>query len=402
MADLAQSLAFEAWVEEARSVDLLDYARSRSPGLKKQGAEWIGPCPGCGGRDRFSISMRKGVWNCRSFGKGGDVIHLAQHVEEGDFLTACRALTGREPPGRDALETPEDRAARVAAAEARRAKIASEARARKVKEDGDRLSEIRRARRFWEAAKPVAPDTAAAAYLRLRGDLDVPARAHLRFAASHPYFRPPQDGERFRELHAGPALLAGMTGPDDRFCGVHQTWIDLARPDGKALIADPGTGEILPAKKVRGSVHGARIELVRLRAPRVLILGEGIETCLSVHRALSMKDQPLAHEAAVWSSVSLGNLAGRALDRVRHPSRVDDEGRPVLTRGARPDPDSIALEIPDSVELVILLGDGDSDAFDTRMALERTRARLSRPRRHIGIAWAEPGQDFNDMLRSAA
>lgn len=402
MADLAQTLAFEAWVEEARSVDLLEYARTRSPSLKRQGAEWVGPCPGCGGRDRFSISSRKGVWNCRSLGRGGDVIHLAQHVEEVDFLDACRALTGREPPGRDAQETPEERAARVAAAEARRAAIATEARARKVAEDGFRLAEIKRAHRFWDGARPVTPETAAAAYLRLRGDLEAPPHAHLRFAPHHPYFKPARAGGSFLELHRGPALLAGLRGPDGRFCGIHQTWIDLGRADGKAVIADPETGEVLPAKKVRGSVHGARIELVRRVDPRILILGEGIETCLSVHRALALKDAPLAHEAAVWSSVSLGNLSGAALDRVRHPTRVDARGRATLTRGPTPDLASAALVIPDAVELVILLGDGDSDPFDTDMALQRARARLSRHGRHVGIAWAEPGHDFNDMLRSAA
>jgi hypothetical protein len=59
------------------------------------------------------------------------------------------------------------------------------------------------------------------------------------------------------------------------------------------------------------------------------------------------------------------------------------------------------LEIPDAVTLVILLGDGDSDPFDTGMALQRAQTRLSRPGRHVGIAWAAPGQDFNDMLRAA-
>lgn len=402
MAELAQAQAFEAWIEEARGVDLVTYARARSPGLKKQGSEWVGPCPACGGRDRFSISARKGVWNCREFGRGGDVIHLAQHVEEADFLGACRALTGREPPGRDAHESAETRAARVAALEARRAAVAEQARARKRAEDSFRFSEIKRARRFWIAAEPVESGSAAAAYLRQRGELALPPGAHLRFAACHPYFQPAHSGIPHRVLHEGPALLAGMTGPDGRFCGVHQTWIDLTRADGKAVVPDPDTGEILPAKKVRGSVHGARIELVRVREPRTLILGEGIETCLSVHRALVLQGAPLAEEAAVWSSVSLGNLSGRALDRVRHPSRVDARGQPALTRGPTPDPDSQCVAIPDTVDLVILLGDGDSDPFDTKMALTRARTRLARPGRHVGIAWAEPGQDFNDMLRSAA
>ncbi|APT31917.1 cell Division and Cell Cycle [Methylobacterium phyllosphaerae] len=402
MADLAQSVAFDAWIDEARAVDLVGYARARSPDLRRQGSEWVGPCPACGGRDRFSVAPRKGVFHCRAAGRGGDVIALAQYVEGLDFLGAVASLTGRPAPGRDIAETPEDRARRQAAQEARQAAVAAEAHARKVAEDSFRMAEIKRARKFWVAAGPVVLGSAAAAYLRQRGELMAPPGAHLRFSPAHPYVQPGHGGRPHRVLHVGPALLAGLTGADGRFCGVHQTWIDLTRADGKAVVPDPDTGEILPAKKVRGSVHGARIELVRVAEPHTLILGEGIETCLSVYQALRARDLPLWREAAVWSSVSLGNLSGRALDRVRHPSRFDARGRPALTRGPTPDLDSQCLAIPDAVDLVILLGDGDSDPFDTEMALTRARARLARPGRHVGIAWAEPGHDFNDMLRSAA
>jgi hypothetical protein len=53
-----------------RRPDILDTAwrlglRAR---LKKTGGEWTGPCPRCGGRDRFSISPSKGLWNCRGCG----------------------------------------------------------------------------------------------------------------------------------------------------------------------------------------------------------------------------------------------------------------------------------------------------------------------------------------------
>ena len=44
-----------------------------------------------------------------------------------------------------------------------------------------------------------------------------------------------------------------MIGPDGKFSGVHQTFLDLATPKGKAAIFDPKTGEALDAKKTRGS-----------------------------------------------------------------------------------------------------------------------------------------------------
>src|ERR1035437_4678314 len=81
-----------------------------------------------------------------------------------------------------------------------------------------------------------------------------------------------------KPVHTGPAMLAAIVGADGRFSGLHITWLDLARPKGKAEVPDPTTGDLLPAKKVRGSKSGGRIEIVPRAAPRRLIIGEGIET----------------------------------------------------------------------------------------------------------------------------
>jgi hypothetical protein len=53
-----------------------------------------GPCPVCGGTDRFSINIRKQVWNCRGCAEGGDVIKLVMHIDGVDFREACRILAG--------------------------------------------------------------------------------------------------------------------------------------------------------------------------------------------------------------------------------------------------------------------------------------------------------------------
>ena len=60
--------------------------------LRRSGAEWIGPCLVSGGRDQFSINIKKQVWNCRGCGKGGDVIDLVQHLEGVGYKEACRML----------------------------------------------------------------------------------------------------------------------------------------------------------------------------------------------------------------------------------------------------------------------------------------------------------------------
>ena len=76
----------------ARQQEILSEAVSRGAKLIRCGYEWIGPCPLCGGRDRFSINLRKQVFNCRGCGVGGDVIDLVQHLDGSDFATAVAQL----------------------------------------------------------------------------------------------------------------------------------------------------------------------------------------------------------------------------------------------------------------------------------------------------------------------
>ncbi len=81
-------------IERARQADLLQVAQ-RFGALKRVGvSEYVGPCPVCGGKDRFSVNIKKQVWNCRGCGKGGDAIGLAQHAGGATFAEAVAALSG--------------------------------------------------------------------------------------------------------------------------------------------------------------------------------------------------------------------------------------------------------------------------------------------------------------------
>jgi hypothetical protein len=89
----------EALIETARGVRIEDEAAWR--GVKLRGSvERVGPCPRCGGDDRFSINTKKQLWNCRGCDRGGDVIDLTQWLDGSDFETAVYKLTGN--PGRRA------------------------------------------------------------------------------------------------------------------------------------------------------------------------------------------------------------------------------------------------------------------------------------------------------------
>ena len=60
------------------------------------GGEWQGPCPACGGNDRFHVwpeqNQKKGAYWCRSCGKTGDNIQFLIDFEGMDFKEACQFL----------------------------------------------------------------------------------------------------------------------------------------------------------------------------------------------------------------------------------------------------------------------------------------------------------------------
>ncbi len=92
------SAAFDAWVARARTIPIERVIEQRGIQLNGKTADRCGPCPVCGGTDRFSINIKKQCWNCRQCGVGGDVIALVEHLDGADFITACETLTGSPPP----------------------------------------------------------------------------------------------------------------------------------------------------------------------------------------------------------------------------------------------------------------------------------------------------------------
>jgi hypothetical protein len=91
--------AWDAWMAKARSVRIEDECERRGIKLDGQGrCERCGPCPKCGGDDRFAINTKKQVFNCRGCGAHGDTIALVQFLDDANFAHACEALTGERPP----------------------------------------------------------------------------------------------------------------------------------------------------------------------------------------------------------------------------------------------------------------------------------------------------------------
>ena len=152
--------------------------------------------------------------------------------------------------------------------------------------------------------------------------------------------------EGLKHLAGGvwPAMVALVTrGDDGKPIGIHRTF--LAR-DGSAKAP------VEPVKMMLGLSRGGAVPLAQHRD--VLMVGEGIETCLAAMQATGH---------AAWAALS--------------------------TSGLR------SLDLPREVRDVIVLADGD-DAGEA--AAQDCAWRWKREGRRVRIARPPHGMDFNDLL----
>lgn len=341
-------------------------------GLVRTGREMVGPCPQCGGRDRFGINLTKRVFQCRKCGGNGGNIDLVMFVMGMDFPAALDWLCG-------SVEgiTPEER-------RDRERKAAENKRRNDARAEAERQKVIAQARELWQAAAP-AQGSPVHDYLALRG-VDPGLYPQLpRCLRYHPdlAYTVQQEG-RWVEVHRGPAMLAAIQGPDGRFRGLHRTWFDLGCAKGKPEILHPVSGERLKVKKSLGSVKGGAIRLTdAARVPPVLVMGEGIETTLTALLA----DVPPG--AAYWAGISLGNMAGQR----RLGAGLKYAGLPDLG-------DAEAFVPPPGVQRLIYVMDGDSEPRLTRAQLLAgiRRAMVLRPGLVGQIVPCPAGVDLNDVL----
>jgi phage/plasmid primase-like uncharacterized protein len=87
------------WIAQARAVRIEDESAGRGIKLNGCGPERFGPCPKCGGTDRFALNTSKQIWNCRGCQRGGDVISLVQHLDGCAFDAAVAVLNRQKPTG---------------------------------------------------------------------------------------------------------------------------------------------------------------------------------------------------------------------------------------------------------------------------------------------------------------
>jgi hypothetical protein len=205
---------------------------------------------------------------------------------------------------------------------------------RRPARDDAKRSEVALA--IWQSAM-LADGTLAETYFASRGLL-LSLPPAIRF---HARLKHPSGG-------VWPSLVALVTlGTDSEPIAIHRTFLAC---DGN------GKAPLDPAKMMLGPCRGG---VVRLAEPgEVLMVGEGIETCLAAMQATGR---------AAWAALSTSGL--RALD---------------LPRDARD---------------VIVLADGDEPG---EAAARDCARRWKREGRRVRIARPPRGMDFNDLLKARA
>ena len=107
----------EALIVRARAVRIESELARRGVKLRRQSRIWLaGPCPLCGGDDRFSVNAARQLWHCRRCEVGGNVIQLVQHLDDLKFSAAVCLLAGESEERRQAPQLPQDDTARTEAA----------------------------------------------------------------------------------------------------------------------------------------------------------------------------------------------------------------------------------------------------------------------------------------------
>ena len=241
-----------AVLDRARGASFLQALQQLDLKLKRSGHELVGPCPQCGGTDRFSIYPKKQVWNCRACRKGG-----------GDALSLIMHARGLDPQkGDDFREAVEELAdERIAPALKPPAPVA------KPKDDDERNRRI--AASIVRELRPLA-GTPGEAYLREARKIDIAAIADVLaepYAIGwHPSCYFGQSGHRLNGRRLG-AIVAIMTDPVTAALtgGISRTYLHEGQKIGKAKSLGPaGVTRVSPDDEVTHGLH----------------LAEGLETAL--------------------------------------------------------------------------------------------------------------------------
>jgi hypothetical protein len=242
----------ETVINRARAVPIERELEARGIRLKGRGPERTGPCPVCGGKDRFSINVQKQVWNCRGCAHGGgDAISLVRHLDGLDFRGAIELLAGITP--------------------AERPQIVEVAPPPKRDPKADEIVRRNAALIIWNQALDPR-GTLVEKYLNGRG-LDLPDEAAFEAIRFHGRCAFGSPGSLFPD--GFPAMVCLVRDIEtNRPIAVQRTALKV---DGKAIKRNGKT-----LRMTLGPIKGGAIKIDPDEAvEQGLCIGEGVETCLA-------------------------------------------------------------------------------------------------------------------------
>jgi len=228
-----------------------------------------GPCPFCGGKDRFRFDNKngRGTWICNNcVPTSGDGYHLLQKLNGWKFkdtLTKVNELVGQASFTSNPVQV--------------------------RKTDNSQKQVI--VRKIWTEAQKIKKYDPAWLYLTRRTEIEkIPSC--LKFHPALEY----RDGDNEPEFH--PALVAAIVRPDGRGIGVHRIYLN--EEGKKANVSSP--------KKffVSEEMSGAYVPLFSVK--ETVGVAEGIETALAAS---------VRFNVPVWSV-----LMAAGLDKFKPPSTV--------------------------------------------------------------------------------
>jgi putative DNA primase/helicase len=241
-------------IQRARSMPIERELRYRSVTLHGRGINRAGPCPRCGGVDRFGVNLKKQIWNCRGCSVGGDIIALVRHLDGVGFVAACKVLVGEHPRtgATEPAPVPDHPA------------------------DSYEREQHRKAAWLWSQRQPIA-GTLAERYLRQVRGITCPLPPTLGYLPpSAKYPHPTMIAAFALAYETEPEVLA----PPRQVAAVHLTKL---RPDGRGKADD-----IEMPKRFLGSPGALPIVLAPPRDLLGLAITEGIEDALSAHQATGL------------------------------------------------------------------------------------------------------------------
>jgi putative DNA primase/helicase len=300
-----------------------------------------GPCPACGGTDRFRFDDKdgRGTFFCSHCGAGNGVT-LLMRVNQWEFKQAAEEI--RRVLGNPSVCN------RAASAPVRQKKTPEQTAQEQEKTKA-------KLRAFWRGARAVQKDDVVFKYLWGRGlkldNIPKALRTHLRMS----YYEPGKKRGEYTKLGNFPCMLALVSDPQGNPTTIWRTYLDQSGK-GKANVTSPKKPVSVPGK---GSA-------IRLFEPvnGVLGVGEGIETVLAAH---------ILYNIPVWAGMCADIMKG--------------------------------IVFPDDVKEVVIFADNDPpDSQGMRKGIEAAKELAQRLRdegRKVTIKMPKvEGTDYLDVLNS--